>query len=112
MAKIVFAVGSSHGPSIQNPVETWAKLGGRDTRDPRFDYDTLLKAAKPGLDREITLDVQQAKHGVALRRAVESSPLYLRVGLIASGGLSHQIIDEELDRSVIDALIAGDVARL
>ena len=50
--------------------------------------------------------------GIALRRQIEAAPLDLRVGLIASGGLSHQIIDEELDRGVIDALVAGDAARL
>ncbi|HEV8015063.1 MAG TPA: hypothetical protein VGP48_06000 [Stellaceae bacterium] len=264
MAKIVFAIGSSHGPTIQSPAESWARLGDGDTRDPRFDYRALLAKAKPGLDKEITLDVQRARHkaardglaaltqriadakpdvvvmisnahrirraephpvfgilraesfpvleraiegynpdarfsaeegrkasavtgqmpgspalaneliaglieegfdvasidqlpdgavlddafsfayqwlfagraipivpfllsrdlpnqatagrcydlGVALRRCIEASPLDLRVGLIASGGLSHQIIDEELDRSVIDALVAGNVAQL
>lgn len=263
MAKIVFAVGSSHGPTIQSPAESWARLGDGDTRDPRFDYKALLAKAKPGLDKEITIDVQRARHkaardgmtaltqriadakpdvvvmisnahrirraephpvfgilraenfpvmeraienynpdarfgaegdrktaptgstpghpalanalitgliddgfdvasldqlpdgtvlddafsfayqwlfaghniplvpfllsrdlpnqatagrcydlGVALRRCIESSPLDLRVGLIASGGLSHQIIDEELDRSVIDALVAGNAAQM
>ena len=28
--------------------------------------------------------------------------------LIASGGLSHQIIDEELDHRIIDAMTSGD----
>ena len=262
MAKIVFAVGSSHGPTIQSPAESWARLGDGDTRDPRFDYKALLKVAKPGLDQEITIDVQRARHkaardgmnalteriaaakpdvvvmvsnlhrirraepqpvfgimrgeslpvleraiedynpdarfkegerktaptgtmpghpaladalltgliddgfdvasieqlpegsvlddafsfayqwlfagrsipmvpfllsrdlpnqanagrcydlGVALRRQIEAAPLDLRVGLIASGGLSHQIIDEELDRGVIDALVAGNTAQL
>ncbi|MGE5539333.1 MAG: hypothetical protein ACM30I_12005 [Gemmatimonas sp.] len=46
--------------------------------------------------------------GGALRRAIEAWPGDIRVGLVSSGGLSHQIIDEELDRGVIDALAAGD----
>jgi 3-O-methylgallate 3,4-dioxygenase len=46
--------------------------------------------------------------GLALRRHIESWPPGLRIGLIASGGLSHQIIDEELDQTVIGALVAGD----
>jgi hypothetical protein len=46
--------------------------------------------------------------GMALRRAIESWPGDLRVGLVSSGGLSHQVIDEELDRRVIKALVAGD----
>lgn len=50
--------------------------------------------------------------GAALRRAVESWKPDLRVGLIASGGLSHQIVDEELDRGVIDALVGGNAAAL
>ncbi|HLI20345.1 MAG TPA: hypothetical protein VKV32_04460 [Stellaceae bacterium] len=265
MAQIVFALGSSHGPTIQSAAESWARLGDGDTRDPRFDYRALLAKAKPGLDKEITLEVQRARHkaardglaaltrriaaakpdvvvmisnahrirraephpvfgilraetfpvmeraienydpdarfaaggdrkaattatgampghpalanalieglieqgfdvasidrlpdgtvlddafsfayqwlfeerkiplvpfllsrdlpnqatpsrcydlGAALRRVIDSSPLDLRVGLIASGGLSHQIIDEELDRSVIEALAKGNVAQL
>lgn len=264
MAKIVFAVGSSHGPTIQSPAESWARLGDGDTRDPRFDFKALLAKAKPGLEKEITIDVQRARHkaardglatlsqriadakpdvvvmisnahrirraephpvfgivraesfpvqeraiegynpdarftaegerkeavatgampghpalanalisgliedgfdvasidqlpdgavlddafsfayqwlfsghgipivpfllsrdlpnqatagrcydlGVALRRCIDSTPLDLRVGLIASGGLSHQVIDEELDRSVVNALVAGNVAAM
>jgi Catalytic LigB subunit of aromatic ring-opening dioxygenase len=264
MSKIVFAVGSSHGPTIQSPAEGWARLGDGDTRDPRFNYGELLAAAKPGLASEITIDVQRARHraaqgalavlaqriaaakpdvvvvvsnahrirpaephpvfgilraesfpvmqrsmesydpdtrfvaedkrspasgamdmpgrpdlanhlitsliedgfdiasidrlpegavlddafsftydwlfggqhipivpfllsrdlpnqatarrcydlGLALRRRIDSCPLDLRVGLIASGGLSHQIIDEELDRLVTGALVAGDAATM
>jgi 3-O-methylgallate 3,4-dioxygenase len=260
MAKIVCAVGSSHGPTIQSPAEAWARLGDGDTRDPRFDYRALLAAARPGLEKEIAIDVQRARHsaargalaalteriaraspdvvvmvsnahrirraephpvfgvlraerfpvmeraieqydpdarfvaeekqrpapatgempghpglanhlivqliedgfdiaavdrlpdgavlddafsfayewlfagraipmvpfflsrdlpnqatarrcydlGLALRRAVESCPLDLRIALVASGGLSHQVIDEELDRTVIGALVGGD----
>ena len=59
MADIVLAVGSSHGPSIQSPPEFWARLGEGDMRDPRFDYAALLKEAKPGLEAEITLEVQR-----------------------------------------------------
>lgn len=39
--------------------------------------------------------------GRALRESVEASGSDLRVGVIASGGLSHFIVDEELDRRVI-----------
>jgi hypothetical protein len=258
VAKLVLGVGSSHGPSIQSPPERWAKLADGDTRDPRFDYQVLLKNARPGLDSEILIDVQRKRHagahaalkkirdlvsearldvaivvsnahrirpgqhqpvfsvigcerfpvakrsdepfnpdlrfvaeekrkantvaeaegnadlaghildrliddqfdvaymealpegsvlddafvfpseymfgapipivpfnvsrdlpnqatpgrcydvGVALRRAIESYPEDIRVGLVSSGGLSHQIIDEELDRAVISALVSGN----
>jgi hypothetical protein len=39
--------------------------------------------------------------GAALRRAIETWPGDLRVALVASGGLSHFIIDEELDRQLL-----------
>lgn len=264
MAKIVFASGSSHGPTIQSTPDKWLKLVERDKRDPRYDFQALLREARPGLDREIQPDVLQdryktihthldklteviasvpvdvmivvsnihrvreddnhsvfgivrgesfevarmsqqlfnpnAKHfegmgrapeeivavrpghpalanhlietliddnfdvactdfipkgvaiddaftypddwmlkrndipmvplqisrdlpnqakasrcyelGTALRRAVEKWPTDARVGLIASGGLSHQIVDEELDKLVIDALVSGDASAL
>jgi len=47
--------------------------------------------------------------GGALRRAIESWDSDQRVALMASGGLSHQIVDEELDRIVVDALVERDV---
>jgi hypothetical protein len=46
--------------------------------------------------------------GQALRRAIERSTDDLRVAIIASGGLSHFVCDEELDRRVLAALHAGD----
>jgi 3-O-methylgallate 3,4-dioxygenase len=50
--------------------------------------------------------------GIALRHAIEAWPGAERIGLIASGGLSHQIVDEELDRIVVAALQSGDRATL
>ena len=47
--------------------------------------------------------------GAALREVIESWDADLRVGLLASGGLSHQIIDEELDERVIKGLTTGDL---
>lgn len=48
--------------------------------------------------------------GRALRQAVEQWPGRERVALIASGGLSHFVISEELDQRVLQALAAGDEA--
>ncbi len=42
--------------------------------------------------------------GHKLRHAIESYPADLRVAIIASGGLSHFVVDESLDRSVLDNL--------
>lgn len=50
--------------------------------------------------------------GKALRKRIREWPEKMRVGLIASGGLSHQVVDEELDRTVIKALETGDDATL
>ena len=51
--------------------------------------------------------------GKAIRRAVQSAPNGSeRVGILASGGLSHFTVDEELDRGVLDALQRNDGAAL
>jgi hypothetical protein len=50
--------------------------------------------------------------GRALQHAIVEWPVNLRVGIFASGGLSHFIVDEELDRAVLDAIRAGDIACL
>lgn len=50
--------------------------------------------------------------GRALRSAIEAYPEDLRVGVIASGGLTHHFIDEELDQEVVAALRTGDVDAL
>lgn len=47
--------------------------------------------------------------GQALRRAVESFAGNKRIGILASGGLSHFSIDEDLDRQCIEAISAHDV---
>jgi 3-O-methylgallate 3,4-dioxygenase len=46
--------------------------------------------------------------GAALRDAVRSWPEDLRVGVVASGGLSHFVVDEELDRGLLAAIGSGD----
>jgi 3-O-methylgallate 3,4-dioxygenase len=40
--------------------------------------------------------------GVALGTAIESFPEDLRVGVVASGGLSHFVVDEELAGELVD----------
>lgn len=50
--------------------------------------------------------------GRSVGRAVESFPGDMRVGVVASGGLSHFVVDEELDRDFIDAMRAHDTERL
>jgi len=50
--------------------------------------------------------------GRILREVIEAMPDDLRVGVIASGGLSHFATDETLDRRVLDALRTGDAEPL
>jgi 3-O-methylgallate 3,4-dioxygenase len=50
--------------------------------------------------------------GKALRELVAAWPEDLRVGVIASGGLSHFVVDEELDRNVMTAIRNKDSATL
>jgi 3-O-methylgallate 3,4-dioxygenase len=50
--------------------------------------------------------------GRAIRRAVESYPKDIRVGIAASGGLSHFVVDEAFDQGVIQALRDKDAEAL
>lgn len=49
------------------------------------------------------------KLGRAIRQAIESWPIRKRVGIVASGGLSHFFVDEEFDRHVLDILAKKDI---
>ena len=46
--------------------------------------------------------------GLALRRAIDAWPHAERVAIVASGGLSHFVVNEELDHQVLDALQRHD----
>jgi Catalytic LigB subunit of aromatic ring-opening dioxygenase len=46
--------------------------------------------------------------GRALGAAIRSFPGNARVGVVASGGLSHMVVDEELDRGFLDSLMTRD----
>jgi 3-O-methylgallate 3,4-dioxygenase len=50
--------------------------------------------------------------GKAIRAAVESWSAQARVGILASGGLSHFTVDEALDRLVLKACREGDAEAL
>jgi hypothetical protein len=52
------------------------------------------------------------KLGQAIREAVESYPEDARVGIVGSGGLSHFVVDEELDRGLLDACVRKDAEAL
>ena len=65
MASLVLGVGSSHGPSIQTQPEGWARLGDADTRDPRFDYQELLKSAPADIKDQVLIEKQRERHAAA-----------------------------------------------
>jgi 3-O-methylgallate 3,4-dioxygenase len=46
--------------------------------------------------------------GRALARAIASWPEDLNVGIVASGGMTHFVIDEAFDMKVLEAMRAGD----
>ena len=50
--------------------------------------------------------------GRALYRAIKGFKGFSRVALMASGGLTHFVIDEDLDGKVMEAMKAGDEAAL
>jgi catalytic LigB subunit of aromatic ring-opening dioxygenase len=50
--------------------------------------------------------------GRALQRAIRAFTGYKRVAMMASGGLSHFVVDEDLDRRVLDAMRSGDETAL
>jgi aromatic ring-opening dioxygenase catalytic subunit (LigB family) len=52
------------------------------------------------------------RFGAALRQVVETLPQQARIVLLASGGLSHTVIDEALDLAFIKALEARDESYL
>ena len=67
MSELTLGVACSHGPSIQNQPESWAKLAEKDVRDPRFNYKELLTVARPGLDAEVKIEVQRERYAAAIR---------------------------------------------
>ena len=46
--------------------------------------------------------------GRVLREAIDASPRNARVAIVASGGLSHFVVDEQLDRRVLEGLRPGN----
>ena len=49
------------------------------------------------------------KLGLALREVIESYPEDIKVGVMASGGLSHFTVEEKMDREILDAVARGDL---
>jgi hypothetical protein len=52
------------------------------------------------------------KFGQEIRKAVEAWDTDKRVAILASGGLSHTVIEEELDKRILEGLLNDDVKKL
>jgi 3-O-methylgallate 3,4-dioxygenase len=50
--------------------------------------------------------------GRTLRSAIEAWPVKARVGILASGGMSHFVVDEELDHMVLDGMREKSIVKL
>ena len=50
--------------------------------------------------------------GRAIRGAIEAWPVEARVGMLASGGLSHFVVDEELDTVAMEGIKHRDIEKL
>lgn len=50
--------------------------------------------------------------GKALKEVIENYPEDIRVGVLASGGLSHFIVEEELDKGILEAIKNKDLETL
>ncbi|PON15944.1 hypothetical protein C2W62_21100 [Candidatus Entotheonella serta] len=50
--------------------------------------------------------------GRAPRGAIEAWPTKARVGILASGGLSHFVVDEELDHMVLEGMREKSIVKL
>jgi hypothetical protein len=82
-----------------------------------FFYHTILKDQTPPsvpiiLNVHFPHNVPKNRRclelGHALARAIRTFDGYKRVALMASGGLTHFVIDEDFDRKVMEAMRTGD----
>ena len=106
--------------AIADPILERAQEFAREFGIPHaygFLYHTLLRGTPPP-SVPIILNVHFAHNvpktpriiefGKHLQKAIKSFTGYKRVAMMASGGLSHFVIDEDLDAKVIKAMETGD----
>ncbi len=61
MAKVVLGFGSSHAPQLRLGYEHWPEMIQKDLNDSRFDYEEVLKRAKPDMQSELTPEVMKLR---------------------------------------------------
>lgn len=67
--------------------------------------NTFFPRSQPSAERAFSL-------GQALHHAVQAWPESLRVAVVASGGLSHRLVDEDFDRTLLAAMEKRDAATM
>ena len=79
MASVVLGLASSHGPQLRAPPEKWPLFVGKDENDRRFDYQELLRGAKPEIADQLSADIFRTKYDscqaalACLRQTLEST---------------------------------------
>ena len=97
-------------PETRSLGHAWTFIRRRVVKDwnlrivPIF-LNTYFAPNRPSPQRCVAL-------GEAISSAITKYPGDLRVGIVASGGLSHFVINEQLDHRVLDAFATGDTAAL
>ncbi len=61
MANIVLGLGTSHSPQLSVSAKHWNLMREKDERDPRMDYQGLIKTAKPDIADELTQEKWQER---------------------------------------------------
>ena len=100
MADVVLGIGTSHAPQLRMKAEQWPLLLHKDQNDTRYDYQAVLKRARPGMDKEITPEVMAqrdtANHAAldALRdKLAEAAPDAL---VIVGDDQHEQFLDDNM----------------
>ena len=100
MAEIILGLGSPHSPQLSIPPSRWALLVEKDQKDQRIDYASLLRAAKPGIEQELTEQKLQARYDAAQTALDAISKLLVQASpdvLIVIGDDQHeQFLDEAM----------------
>lgn len=90
MAEIVLGLATSHSPQLRIAPEQWHLLVEKDEKDPRFDYQQLLRNANPTLGQELTQMAGRVSHHC--RRRSKGSLSGLRIHGLGPGSKLWQIV--------------------
>jgi hypothetical protein len=78
MAEIVVGIGTCHSPQLKIPLEKWDTMRLKDERDPRLDYQSLLRGADPRFAEGATLEKWGKQHDAVHKALGVMSEVLLR----------------------------------